>query len=249
MLNKNNRYPKKFHSCIKRYMTVLESIIALFLLSGLLVILFGFFHELSVFNKLSKKVVQEGFQKRYIESRLSYVFSHIINERDTHKKFYFYSLADENSRFPSLIFTFDNENVLDPYVSGDIVSRLFVNSNHQLCLAIWPILKLKSQNREELISHQKVEILLDNVEDIKFSFLSGPETNSSGKNAKDGPPKGQWLPNWEKSYKQMPVIVKIQITTKKDQIATKKDSKAQPSVEEFSFVLPSSKNPIKFIAN
>ncbi len=73
----------------KRYMTLFEVLIALSLLSILLAILFGFFRELTILNEDSKKNLKERFQARYVENRLSDVFSNITNDNDAKKVFYF----------------------------------------------------------------------------------------------------------------------------------------------------------------
>lgn len=244
---------RNFFRCSKRYITILESMIALFLLSILLVIVFGFFHELSVLNQESKKVIKERFKKQYVESRLAFIFSHITNENSSDRIFYFFSTKDGASPFPSLLFTYDNDPSSDPRVGGDVLARLFVDHQNRLCLAIWPLEKKENGQTvsiDELQSHMKIEYLLEDVEEIKFAFLSSPFVDDKQTNQPDPskmPPKGGWHLEWNKEYKQMPVIVKLEISHPQqhgsDQGKIKRTEK-----EVFAFVLPSSKNPINFTA-
>lgn len=242
----------------KRCMTLFEVLIALSLLSVLLAILFGFFRELTILNEDSKKNLKESFQARYAESRLSYVLSNIVNENDTKRTFYFYTMRDDISKFPSLIFTFDNGNVLDPYLAGDVLGRLFVDNDNHLCLAVAPLKSQKGQTEQELQSHIKLEYLLDDVQNITFSFMTPIlEKNledKAKKEAKDtkeskNPSVGEWLPEWDKGFAQMPVIMKMGVDVSPNSLlkgvnANKSDSKTISKV--FSFVLPSSQNPIIF---
>ncbi len=240
-------------------MTLLEVVISLAILSGLLVIIFGFFRELSVLNKLTKDTLKESFKSRYMESRLSSVFSHIVNEYNPGKIFYFFTLKDEVSNFPSLIISFDNQGVLDPTLSGDVVGRLFVDQDDRLCLAIWPL--REDLSAEILKEHISIECLLEDVKGLSFLFYSAPEPentvvstaapedNSNGNKESKIPPTGVWMQEWDKAYKQMPVIVKMEVRLKngpKRTLNVKSDNNQSEPIETYTFVLPSSKHPIKF---
>lgn len=218
-------------------MTLLEVIIAMGLLSVLLVIIFGFFRELSVLNTHTKKKLEQGFQHRYVESRLSYLFSHIVNENSTTRKFYFFTLQDEAAKHQSLAFTFDNDIVLDSAVGGDVLGRLFVDKHDRFCLAVWP-LDDSENGPEKSMGQVKFECFFENVHDIKFEFYASPATEKSIiSESEKGPRKGEWNQAWELEYGEMPVIVKIEIAFK---------DKSE-HYETFSFVLPSSENPVKFV--
>jgi hypothetical protein len=229
-------------------MTLLETLIAMSLVSFLLVLVFGFFYELSVLNKSTKADVKEAFVRRYAQSRLMYVFSHVVNENlNGGKEFYFFSLKDEASSDPSLILTFDNDSVLDPHVSGNVVGRLFV-ADKALYLAIWPLRK-KGDLTEDLGERMHMERLLDNVGQVRFKFFSAPDvehTVASQTVNEENPPKGKWLGEWEKKYKQMPVIIQMEVTEGKTEGKKEQKGKNEPKVHTFKFVLPSSKHPITF---
>jgi hypothetical protein len=229
----------KIYRCSRRYMTLIESIISMFLLSMLLVVIFGFFRELSHLNDHSKKTIREGFQKRYVESRLAYVFANVVNENDTKRRFYFYTVNDEVSHFPGLIFTFYNEITLDPEISGDVLARLFVDAKNRLCLVILPLLRSKSQTEADLVSHQRVEYLMKDVQNFSFKFFSAPNPDPSLLQNKEGPPQGEWVSEWDKTYKQVPAIVQIEVQ--------QGDRFNKPLSRVFSFVLPTPNHPVTFV--
>lgn len=171
-------------------MTLLETLIALSLLSFLLVIIFGFFRQLSTMSIASEQSQKESFQMRYVESRLTYIFERIVNERDKGRDFFFYTQppSDAFAESASIIFTFDNGVRSDPLFSGDVVARLYLDrqgsnssasqsdkSCSRLTLAIWP---LYAENPQESVVK---EVLLENVKGVLFEFYSPPIRQSNSK--------------------------------------------------------------------
>lgn len=227
----------------RRHFTILETLIAMTLLCVFLVMIFGFFRELTTITRMTEVRQDEAFKTRYVESRLAFAFERIVNENDTNRVFYFFIEQPKGSytRFPSLVFTFDNEVRIDPQYSGDILARLFVDKDNQLCLVTWP-LRLESP-----YEHMQKEVLLQDVEDINFELYASPSKDSKNlavttttvDPAKTEPERDLWHRNeWHNTYKQMPSIVKITLDVKDEK------SKGPVKVINFAFVLPSSKNPI-----
>lgn len=218
----------------KSYMTLIEVLIAMSLLSVILVVTFGFFQELSVVNQKTDKVLKESFQKRYVESRLSYVFSHILNESKTDEKFYFLTMTeDEFSNFPSLVLSFNNQTVYDSKAAAHVLARLFVNKEKKLCLAIWPMpIKKKDQPLIDPRSYIKIECLLDEVNDFKLKLYSPPDLANTKET--DKPIRGEWNTHWQLKWKEMPAIVEMEL-----EIGEKR------AKQTFAFVLPSSKHPVE----
>lgn len=242
----------------KTYMTLLETLIAMTILSILLVFVFGFFRELSHLTHLSDQSQKESFQMRYLESRLNYIFERIVNEKQDDKNktrtFFFYTEPANKgfSKHPSLIFTFNNEIRKDPMFSGDVLGRLYVDNDHQFRLAIWPL------HVEQPQQFMQEEILFHNVMNIKYCFYCGPERISNDKDITSGkkidpekktPERDKWHEegNWEITYNEMPSIIKIivEVAKKPEDL---KESQARIDTKEmvFHFVLPSSKNPIYY---
>lgn len=232
--------------CQVRYMTLLETLVALSILSVLLTLSFGFFREMSHIADMTEKELQESFRFRYLESRLGSVFERVVNERDSTRVFYFFTEAPgvSGSQFPSLVFTFNNEVRQDPLFSGDVLGKISVNSKNELILAVWPLVEANPQ------AHLHEEVLLDGVKALKFDFYAPPERGIEGRSlvvgsvvdpGKTVPRKNEWQEEWPLAYKQMPSIVKIELEREE------KGSKNNTSFL-FRFVLPSSKNPVHLFA-
>lgn len=240
---------KRFYRQRKSFMTLLETLIAVSLLSMLLVFVFGFFRELSEITRITEQSQKQSFHMRYLESRLGFIFERIVNENVSARDFFFYTQTGNRniSQVPSLILTFDNGVRVDPLFSGDVLARLYVDSDKRLCLAIWPLhVKEPYQNMQE-------EILIDNVVDVKYSFYAAPERVKDSKDLDTGqkidtekktPEKDKWHENeWLISYKQMPSILKM-IVTIEDPTAREEKDKIKELV--YHFVLPSSKNYVYY---
>lgn len=245
---------KFFYRCRKAHMTLLETLIAMGLLAFLLTFVFGFFRELSAINQMTEQAQKKSFQMRYVESRLGFIFERITHDKSNKDKFYFYSEnpQQEFTEFPSLIFTFDNEVRIDPTFSGDILARLYVDLNRRLCLAMWPLYI------EDPDKYLQEEVLLDNIDSIKFSFFSPPaRINSTNDIAQDQktdsdkktPQKNKWHDEWFISYKQMPAMLKLELDINKSSEVknfSKEDSKNKKDSLIFQFVLPTAINTIHY---
>jgi hypothetical protein len=233
-------------------MTLLETLIAVSILSILLVFVFGLFRELSEVNRMTEQAQKAGFQRRYLESRLQFISERIVNENDSARKFFFYT-QPANRQFssaPSLIFTFHNEVRLDPNFSGDVLARLYVDLDKCLCLAIWPL------HVSDPYQYLQEEVLMDHVLDIRYSFYAAPEKVKDSKDivvkqnepVKKTPEKDKWHDEWATTYEQMPSIMKIILTVEKNDSQSKKKEKDQSKEYFFEFVLPSSKNYVHYPA-
>lgn len=243
-----------FLSLRKSYMTLLETLIAMTLLSILLVFVFGFFRELSELTRVSEQSQKESFQMRYLESRLGFIFERVVNENKTDRKFFFYTQpANQNfSLSHSLILTFNNEVRRDPSFSGDVLGRIYLNTQGSLCLAIWPLFV------SEPYQYLQEEVLLNHVIDVKYKFYAAPERNRDTKVINTGetidpekktPEKDHWHDEWAITYEQMPSMMKMTVEVAKNP----EDFKPEKSNEHiktrkihFHFVLPSSKNPVYY---
>lgn len=234
-------------------MTLLETLIAVSLLSMLLVFVFGFFRELSEITRMTEESQKQSFQMRYLETRLGFIFERVVNENESSRKFFFYTQPTNRnfSSTPSLVLTFYNEVRLDPTFSGDVLGRLYVDLDKRLCLAIWPL------HVSEPHQYLQEEVLMENVIDVKYSFYAAPERVKDENQIESGekidpekktPEKDKWHDNeWFISYKQMPSIMKMVIKVAKDPHArSDKKDKEKAKKYIFHFVLPSSKNYVYY---
>lgn len=241
---------KSFFHQRRSYMTLLETLIAFSLLSLLLTVAFGIFRELSFTHQMTKEKQKESFQMRYVESRLGFIFERLVNENDTTRTFFFYSQPPQKilSDSPSLIFTFNNEVNKDPVFSGDVLARLYLDAEHRLCLALWPLHSSYPPPFQQ-------EILLENVADLRYLFYAPPEriTNANAIATEKIDPsadkkemeRDHWHSEWLFSYKQMPAILELTIQLNK-QGKSQGASKDKTEPLMYRFVLPSSKNPIYY---
>lgn len=239
----------------KRYMTLIETLVALALLSVLLVFVFGLFRQFSVINQALDQSERKSFQMRYIEIRLGYIFDRIVNENANDRIFYFYTESSEN-RYASqnLIFTFNNEARSDPLFSSDVIGKLYVDDKERFILATWPLIS------ETPKAFMQEEVLAYGVKEVKYSFYSPPERIRDNKDIstpkidpeKKTPPKDEWTKEWFATYDQMPVIIKMTLEFETPSLAAHKLFKSEhpsPSIVDFYFVLPSSKNPVNYPPN
>ncbi len=245
----------------KRHLTLLETLIAVSLVSILLTIVFGFFRELSEINRMTEVQQKESFQMRYVETRLNYLFQRIVNENESvregkqayKRRFYFYTQSPEKSisESTSLIFSFNNGARSNPAFSDDLLARLYIDDKHRLCLAMWPIYSDKP--------HQEMqrEVLLENVAAIHYKFYAAPERHLNAAAIQPGkvdtenkdPEKDHWhIQEWMKSYQQMPSIVNLTVkVANKPEDLQSRLAREIPSREiTFAFVLPSSINYIYY---
>ena len=238
----------------KSYMTLLETLIAVSILSVMLVFVFGFFRELSELSRVTEKSQKESFQMRYLESRLGFIFERIVNENDGARKFYFYTQPPNKnlSSLPSLVLTFNNEVRLDPNFSGDVLGRLYVDLEGRLCLAIWPL------HLSDPFAHLYEEVLMDHVVNVRYLFYAAPERMKDENEItspaeidpeKKIPKKDQWQEEWFFTYEQMPSIVKIIVKVAEnpdDFTSGDTGRKIKTKKLIYHFVLPSSKNPVNY---
>lgn len=240
----------------KTYMTLLETLIAFSLLSIVLVFVFGFFRELAEITRLTDQTQKESFTKRYLESRLSYIFERIVNEKESGRIFYFYAQPPNRNHWhgTSLILTFNNEVRRDPNYSGDVLGRLYVdNKDHTLRLAIWPL------HVKEPHEYMQEEILFENVVNVNYSFYAAPEKIQNAKEIHSGkkidpdekfPEKDKWHENeWPATYNEMPSLMKMTVEVPKNQKdleSYRSGMRLETEPLTFYFVLPSSKNPVHY---
>ena len=249
---------KPFFRKRKSFMTLLETLIAISLLSMLLGFVFGYFRQLSELTRLTDLTQKESFQMRYLESRLGFVFERIVNENEEARKFFFYTqpVQRDFSTSTSVIFTFDNGVRQNPNFSGDVLGRLYVDLDHRLCLAIWPL------HIPEPHQYLQEEILFHHVANISYDFYAAPEHVLNEKDIVSGdkvdpekkiPEKDKWhKEEWFLTYDQMPSIIRITVQVAKNPEELKHGQQDRHIVTNdllFTFVLPSSKNPVYYPPN
>jgi hypothetical protein len=228
-------------------MTLLETLVALSILSIVLVFLFGYFRDLSEINRMADQSQKESFQMRYLESRLGFIFERLVNEKLSAGTFFFYTEPPLQGKTlsTSLILTFDNEVRIDPTYSGDVLGRIYLDQDHSLRLGIWPL------HTEDPSEHFQEEVLMEEVKEVRFEFYAAPEKIKDSKEIHtkkidpNTPQKDYWHQDeWAMAYKQMPSIIKVKIKLAK--VVRQGSYLEDDELLSYSFVLPSSKNLVQY---
>jgi len=177
-----------------------------------------FYRDVDTMNREMDRHQKESFQKLFVENRLASILPKALSEKNKVKKdFYFFT----NSAFgeflksgnPHLIFSFDNGNMLDKDFSNHVIGMLYLDTLNRLCIAVWPVPKRWPQIG---LPPLKKEILLENVEQLKFSFYIPPEKDRKnwGINSTSLDIQGPWVSEWRNDYKQLPSMIKIELLKK-----------------------------------
>lgn len=220
---------------LKRYVSLIEVLIAMVLTVLVLSTLLFFYQQISFISIDIDKVKAEHFNLRYVENRLSEILPRTINEKDK-KDFAFFSLNDDGIGMggsQSLIFTFDNDISRDNAFSNNVIGRLYLDKQGALTLAYWPV--PKRQEKGGTVPMKK-EILMEGVDSLSFEFFIPPEKtgepSSNKPPEKPSPePKGNWRKQlWLKEYKTLPAMVKLHVGLKNE--------KGEKEKSNLSFVFP-----------
>jgi type II secretory pathway component PulJ len=230
-------YPPHRQTHCRHFFTLLETLIALALTTLALSTLLFFYREIVTLNNKADEMEKESFQLRYVESKLSFIFPRTISQKNK-KDFFFFTSQDPGGLFASgnpqsLVFTFDRGVNLSKQFSNLVLSQMYLDTNHRLVLATWPA---PSRWAEGGHIQMKFEVLMENVDALKFWFFIAPNKKwkdkgtSSQTNPQTNPPtnpptnkvevvvnpspEGGWIDHWSQDFKQLPAIIKMEIKRK-----------------------------------
>jgi hypothetical protein len=120
----------------------------------------------------------------------------------------FYTQVFPKESQKSLIALFDNGIDPDPLFSGELLCKIHLDQEKNLALVLWP------RGLEENLPWRK-EILLTNVSDFDFEFLSkkSPASAPTVKKEKAKPINAalEWRSDWPKSLSGFPSIVRLHV--------------------------------------
>lgn len=227
----------------KRYTTLLEMLIALGLTTILLTSLLFYYNYVAQLNNKISNLEHATFQQRYLQHRLSDLFTHALPVKDSKHRF-FYSTNDPDNIFlnntQNLVFSYDNGIVLNPPLANEVLGRLYIDRDNNLTLMTWPARDQWEPNGPATAGHK--EVLLPQVDSLTFEFLilpkkqkDPPKENEPTNPFPELPTLGWHQDLWKKEYDQIPSAVKIIIRTKpKDELIT------------YAFPIPKSKDIVHF---
>lgn len=110
------------------------------------------------FEKKIEKAKSALLERQHVQARLQDLFLTI-------KESSLYTKKLPGDETESLIAIFDNGIDPDPAFSGPILGRIYLDNDHRLALALWPLEKEK-KNRP-----WRKEILLSHIDAYEFQFL------------------------------------------------------------------------------
>lgn len=192
----------------KRPMTLVELMISMSLVAIVLTALGYFFRQVDDIGRRIDKIEEKSFKMRFIENRLASVFPR------TYKDGYFFTGGDVPGVFasglPNLILSFDNCVNLDKRYASEVLGRIYVNNEAQLCLAIWPAVKRWEEGVQPPVRN---EVLMENVDSIAMEFFIPPLRGKQleGESKIDPAVRGTWVTEWNKEYKELPAIIRLKI--------------------------------------
>ena len=232
----------------RRFLTLLEVMIAMGLSMVLISVVVYFYQQLSLINIAMDKAQNEHFQKRFLEYRLNAVIPMAVSP--SNKNFHFFISPNIQGLFKdksqSLVFTFDNGVKLNKQMSDLVIGRLFLDKDDKLTLATWPINKRWVENEPPPMSK---EVLMENVVGLSFQFFTPPDKGQiKFVNKQEGKTitqlslpafpetiRNQFQSEWRREYRQLPSITRVLITRKTDKGEVKM---------VFDYPMPNTQQPI-----
>jgi hypothetical protein len=234
----------------QRPFSMLEAVIALGLTAMLMTMLSYFYLQMDQITYLTEQSLRKLYQLAYVENRLATVLPKAVAENTARKDFFFFTTSDTNkelfSEGTSLIFTYDNGIDLEKRFSNHVLGRLFVDPQQRLVLATWPSPMIWKEDTPPPI---KKEILLENVEKLRFAFFVAPDVDRiklglASQEVKERqiytPEPSSWIPEWRYQYYQLPAIISIDILQHTGDLK----STSLPREIHFEFPLPNSPQAI-----
>lgn len=180
----------------KRPYLLLEILVGLGLLSMLLSFLFISMAQSASFETKIEQSRKILLQRQSFQARLQDLFLSIKQSPA------FYTQKFPKEPHDSLIALFDHGIDPDPAFSGLLSARLFIDSEHNLCLATWP------ESRDDSKRPWRKEVLLSDVDRWDWEFFSHEETLHSRLPC-------AWTHHWPKTKQKNPMMVKLTISQKK----------------------------------
>jgi len=185
----------------KRSFTLIETIIALFLLSIILTFTFGFFAKLTRVEKQIEVTKNKIYANNNLHIRLNNIFANIITE-NFYNNSPFYSSFERNDKNQTLNLIFDNGVDPNPYFSERVQAKIFINKDN-IYLEITP--------RNDKINMNRKEILFTNVNTIKYKFLAAKDLEMQKYQIEKVNEDIYWYSAWPKNKKTLPLAMLIEI--------------------------------------
>jgi hypothetical protein len=212
----------------KRPFFLFEILIALSLTAILLTFFFSFFSETAKMEKKLEKARMAITARAHVQTRLQNLLSSLQSTATEPSSLYTKHIDQENS--PSLIAIFDNGVDPEPTFSGPLMGRLYIDEDHNLALASWPLSKSKHPPWRK-------EVLLSHVQSLEFAFLGDNKAPEDKSREKIHPINAQyaWRSHHPASESAIPSLVRLSV---------QEEGSKEPL--RFAFILPSNHPHVKY---
>lgn len=186
-----------------------ELIIALGLTAILLSVLFRFFASSLLMDRKIETARTALFQRQHFQTRMTTLFTSIVPRASTPPSTgsSFYTAEGKE-----IVAVFDNGIDPDPAFSGPILGKFFLDSDANLALALWPLEKLEK-------NLYRKEILLQQVQDIRFQFLAKKTAQAEDPHAIPINESLEWRTNWPKTRWDIPSCIRLIVRQNNQDIA------------------------------
>jgi Prokaryotic N-terminal methylation motif len=230
----------------KRCFTLLETVVAMALLSLLISFLLGFYSELESMHSELVKERRENFRLLYVQHRLKNVLSQATRRTRNEK-----ALLD--SRYLLFFMGKDGSSAFRDggLVSQDVLGRLYLDNHGRFCLATWPEPSKWLQEGHQLEFSPVIrEVLLENVESLAFEFYMPPDKSQdnaietkmvSAGHEKTYPQLGEWQAEWPITHDTLPALVKVVVQQKAV------EGKPRPAPEWFIIPINEFDKPVLYV--
>lgn len=158
----------------------------------LLSLLFSFLMQTVRVEKKMETARASVLERQNLQMRLQDIFISLSPQKNCG----LYTQQFPKEEALSLVVTFDNGIDPNPYFSGPVLGRVYLDNKKNLCLAYWPIDPVKNRPWRK-------EILASEVLDYSFQFLGAP----SEKEASHSP--AIWHSDWSPSQKTIPSTIRL----------------------------------------
>lgn len=185
----------------------------------LLTFLFSFFVESAKIEKKLDKARMCTNTRAHLQTRLQTVFTSVDRSASDP---YFYTKMLGKEPHLSLIVLFDNGIDPEPAFSGNVLGKIYLDAQKNLCLCSWPL--AHEENRP-----WRNEILFPKIKDFEFEFLGENSPPEHGVKEVRRPVNANltWRSHWPKSIHNMPSIIQLKIY---------EEEKKEPTL--YAFLLP-----------
>lgn len=194
----------------KRFITLLEVLIAMGIALGLLMACLYFYRYVSYVDHEITWMQKMAFQIRMSETRLNAILSTAGTVSDRKEAKIVFFTQEEHMGLtvgPSLLFTYRNDDLFNVYYLGPVLGCLFVDPEGRLTLATWPYNKIVSLESAHPVH---TEVILEGVERLSMEFLVGETDKTQFADLRPG----AFLKEWRSEFDELPHGMKLFIQLK-----------------------------------